>query len=505
MRTLSVRADAGVAMGTGHVMRCLALAQAWQDEGGDVLFAMAQRQPAIEARLRSEGVRVVAVEAEAGTSQDVAETIGLTCQHGAHWVVVDGYQFDAKYQAEVKGAGLKVLFVDDSGHSARYSADLVLNQNAHAHARLYESREPGTRLLLGTRYALLRREFRSQPRFERNIAPSARKLLVTMGGSDPHNLTQRVTEAIALLDLPDLEATVIVGGANPHAESLRAAAARSGQTVRLLSNVDNMSEWMRWADVAISAAGSTCWEMCFLGLPAVLLDFAPNQTPVARELSRLGAALHFGDAASAAPEPLAAELRELLTSPERRTAMAHAAVQLVDGKGAERVVGAMAADWLCLRRANAQDCRLLWEWANDPEVRRASFSSEPIPWDDHVKWFTGKLADPKCHLFVAYDRGKPVGQIRLDETGNREAEIDVSVAGGARGQGYAARLIFRVATEAFQNLAYLRLHAFIRSANLASVKAFERAHFSRVANAKICGQEAFHYVLERAQQLGYER
>src|SRR5215472_2343913 len=281
MRTLSVRADAGVAMGTGHVMRCLALAQAWQDEGGDVLFAMAQRQSAIEARLLSEGVRVVAVEAEAGTSQDVAETIGLACQHGAHWVVVDGYQFDAKYQAEVKRAGLKVLFVDDSGHARDYSADIVLNQNAHASCEIYASRHAHTRLLLGPRYALLRREFRGQRDLHGKITEQARRVLVTMGGSDPENLTLRAIEALELINVDRLEAVVVVGGSNLHASSLRAAVAKSHKNIRLLTDVSNMSESMKWAEVAVSAAGSTRWEMCFFGLPAVLIDFAPNQTPVA--------------------------------------------------------------------------------------------------------------------------------------------------------------------------------------------------------------------------------
>ena len=496
MGTLCVRADSGVAMGTGHVMRCLALAQAWQDKGGDALFAMAHRQPSVEARLQAEGVGVITVEAEAGSLKDAAATAGVARKHGADWMVVDGYQFDATYQEELKRAGLKVLFVDDSGHAGDYAADIVLNQNAHATAELYASRRAHTRLLLGPCYALLRREFRGQRGVPREIPPLARKVLVTMGGSDPENLTLRAIEALGLIAFDEREAVVVVGGSNPHSGSLRAAAAKLGKGIRLLSDVSNMSEWMKWADVAISAAGSTCWEMCFLGLPAVLVDFAPNQTPVAEELNRLGAAVHFGHAASVVPKAMAEAVETLMRSAERRSAMSQTAVELVDGNGAGRVVALLENDF-SLRRVEVQDCRLLWDWANDQEVRKASFSSAPIQWDEHVQWFSRKLSDEQCRMFIACDRGEPVGQIRVDRTAACEAEIDISVAPEVRGQGYATRLIDKAAAEAFREMSLSRLHAFIRPANRASARAFERANFRRVGTTSIRGNEALHYVLER--------
>jgi len=146
-------------MGTGHVMRCLALAQAWQDEGGEVVFASAEITKAIEDRLRAENVKLIALPVTAGTAKDVDLTSAAARECGAKWIVVDGYQFHAAYQRSLQQAGLKVLYVDDNGHLEQYWADLVLNQNAHAAEDLYKNREQKTRLLLGPRYALLRREF----------------------------------------------------------------------------------------------------------------------------------------------------------------------------------------------------------------------------------------------------------------------------------------------------------------------------------------------------------
>ena len=197
--TLIIRADASIAMGTGHVMRCLALAQAWQDEGGECIFAMAETTAASEERIRAEKFAVTNVVACPGTPQDAAQGVDLALAHHAPWIVVDGYQFDVEYQRKLKAAGLKLLVVDDTGHAGAYVADLVLDQNAHATKDLYQLREPYTVLLLGPRYALLRREFKTWRAWKREIAPIARKVLVTVGGTDPGNLTIRVIRALRML------------------------------------------------------------------------------------------------------------------------------------------------------------------------------------------------------------------------------------------------------------------------------------------------------------------
>ena len=189
---LLFRTDASVQIGTGHVMRRLALAQAWQDAGGRAMFAMAETTPAVWARLEAESCDVLSVSCDAGTAEDSLKTIALAREKSADWIVVDGYQFRADYQRALKAAGCKILFVDDYGHAAHYSADLVLNQNAGAEAQLYVHRESHTRLLLGPRYCLLRREFSSWRNWKREIPQACRQLLVMMGGSDADNLTARV-------------------------------------------------------------------------------------------------------------------------------------------------------------------------------------------------------------------------------------------------------------------------------------------------------------------------
>jgi UDP-2,4-diacetamido-2,4,6-trideoxy-beta-L-altropyranose hydrolase len=333
--SLLIRADAAVAMGTGHVMRCLALAQAWQDSGGRAVFALAQSTPAIEARLAAESCEVLAVTAQAGSAEDAEQTIELAGRAGAEWIVVDGYQFGVEYQAALKRAGLKILFVDDYGHAGYYSADLLLNQNAYANQGMYTACASHTRLLLGTRYCLLRREFSAWRGWKREIVRAGRRVLVTMGGSDPDNVTGVVMEALG--QLPDIEATVVVGGSNPHFEDLQQRASIYQNWLRLEKSVTNMPELMARADIAIAGAGTTCWEMCRLQLPMALIDLAENQKPIAQALDGLGAAIHLGGTESVTADGIAKRAANLLASERQRATLAERCGALVDGLGAERV------------------------------------------------------------------------------------------------------------------------------------------------------------------------
>jgi UDP-2,4-diacetamido-2,4,6-trideoxy-beta-L-altropyranose hydrolase len=336
-RTLLVRCDSSVAIGTGHAMRCLALAQAWQEAGGRAVFAMAEATPAIDARLQRENVEVTRLKAEPGSADDVQETIALARGKRASWVVVDGYGFGADYQSGLKHAGLKVLFIDDNGHAEHYSSNLVLNQNAYASDEPYRSREQSTKLLLGPRFALLRREFSAWREWKREIPVVARNVLVTMGGSDPDNFTNRVIDGLCGIAGEGLQIRVLAGGSNPRAASLEGLTGGEN-SIQVVTDATDMPEQMSWADLAVAGAGSTCLEMCFMGLPALLIDLAENQTPIAIELARRGTARHLGGSKSVTPDMVAAETRRVLASEAERHTMSQRGRQLVDGAGAERVV-----------------------------------------------------------------------------------------------------------------------------------------------------------------------
>jgi UDP-2,4-diacetamido-2,4,6-trideoxy-beta-L-altropyranose hydrolase len=341
--TLLVRADAGPRAGAGHVMRCLALAQAWNGAGGRSLFVLSEGAGALVDRLGDEGVPAFELREAAGGAADAARTAGLAWAEQAAWVVVDGYCFDEAYRLAVAASGARVVCVDDCGIDGPCGADVVLNQHGHACPELYRGCRADARLLLGTRYAMLRQEFRRWRGRERAARQEPRRVLVTLGGSDPANVTPRVLRALDRVPGGPLEVRVAAGPVNSRVNELRAAAAAVRHQVEVLPHVTDMPALMAWADVAVSAAGFTCWEMAFMGLPAVLVSVAPNQEPIAASLDAAGAARWVGGAANADERTLAAGLAELLCQPTLLNDMACRARELVDGYGAERVARALGA------------------------------------------------------------------------------------------------------------------------------------------------------------------
>ena len=150
---------------------------------------------------------------------------------------------------------------------------------------------------------------------------------------------------------------------------------------------------------------------------------------------------------------------------------------------------------LRIRRATRDDCRLYWEWANDPAVRQASFSSEPIPWEAHVEWFTRRLDAPDSRLYVISDaEGEPVAQVRFEIEGAC-AVVSVSVAASHQGKGYGAQALTMAARELFAETAVTRIDAYIKPDNTASLRLFEKAGYQRQADTTVKGQPAVHMAL----------
>lgn len=495
---LLIRVDSGLDMGSGHLMRCLALAQAWQDHGGTVLFVIACELPNAKTRLIEEGFDIINIQTNPGSAEDAYLTTELAHKYNASWVVVDGYRFGGDYQKAIKEAGLNLLFFDDYGHADYYPADVVLNQNIHADEKLYRNRAAYTKLLLGTQYVLLRREFLRWQGYQREIPETARKLLITMGGSDPQNATLKVLQALRYIDMDGLEAVVVVGGGNPHYETLRDFVRGVNLPVCFERDVKDISQLMAWADVAITAGGTTCWELAFMGVPFVIVVLAENQQPVAYSLNNIDCALNLGWHWDLSPSRISQHLMKLMQDHKYRTEMSQCGQRIVDGKGAMRVLSYVGFKVIKLRPACEKDCKLLWEWVNDPLVRNCSFNSDPISWEEHVKWFNKKLYDPNCFIFIAEDQnGIPVGQIRFD-INDEQAEVGLSIDKCWRGLGYGTLLIRYGVKEMFQNTTIKSIHAFIKPCNIGSIKSFERAGFKRVEPEYLKETRAEHYVLVRS-------
>ena len=329
-RRLVIRADADSIMGSGHVMRMIALAQAWAKDGGKVLFISRITADSLRERIVREGFVLIEPTGVYPESSDADFFLSQTSADD--WIAIDGYHFDTKYQQTVRQAGRFTLVMDDVNDRGEYAASILVNQNADALRYQYNVNSDAV-ILRGTRYALLRKEFRKHARVEKSIPGCGVKIFVTMGGGDPDNLTSRILQALGELTFPDMHVKVAVGAVNSDLDKIRQEAADLPFPCDLLQSVEDMPALMKWADLAVSAAGSTCWELCYFGVPMVLSVVAANQRGIAASLAKTGAALVMEEDFNLAL------LQSVIEDADKRTLMSRAAQALVDGKGSGRLAG----------------------------------------------------------------------------------------------------------------------------------------------------------------------
>ncbi|MEQ1748220.1 MAG: UDP-2,4-diacetamido-2,4,6-trideoxy-beta-L-altropyranose hydrolase [Prosthecobacter sp.] len=481
--TLCIRADADSRMGIGHVMRCIALAQAWQCAGGEVSFVTAADSPALLDRLALEGIKVTLLQAAPGSSADACELAHHAACNNATWVVLDGYHFGPEYRAIIKKADLKLIVIDDLADSDLSQADAILNQNHYATAELYKGLAGKTaRLLVGVKYTLLRHEFTELRRLPSRAAlPEIKTLLITLGGADAPNVTQRIMELLTSNPMQiKMHVVIIVGATNPHLNKLQAALPdlQKQHNAVLSINPPNMAELMRDADLAISASGSSTWELACLGVPMALIVTADNQREVARSLEKSHAALVLGEHPLFPQQDTFQKLHRLMFDQTSRSRMQIETRRMIDGDGAKRVVDRLVTHPLHLRLASFNDARLLFEWANDPLVRQMSFSADPISWENHIEWLNRCLGSDTFRFKIGLDdENRSIGLVRLNREGGI-ATLSISVAPEARGQGYASKLAKLASLEALNDNWCAEIHAWVKSENTASLKTFVRAGFT---------------------------
>jgi len=319
-------------------MRMLALAQGWQDVGGRAVFLFAQANEAMSQRLEKELCAVTVLHEIPGSKGDAEATTRFLRTHPAAWVAVDGYNFDQAYLMTLTESKVPVLVMTDYPHAEKFPVAALLNQNPPVRTDEYAARAPGTSLLLGLQYVLLRREFRAWSQRRPLRSGRVSRLLVTMGGADPDNVTERVVSALKGVLPANIQVTIVVGAQNVHGAKVKRAAHEAGLNFQYLERVEDMPALLSECDLAVCAAGATCWELAFMGVPMLAVILAQNQEPLAAAVERLGCGVNLGwhhqlDATKAAQMTAG-----LVKDSARLAAMARCGQALVDGGGTERVV-----------------------------------------------------------------------------------------------------------------------------------------------------------------------
>lgn len=331
-----VRADATRAIGTGHAMRCLAVAEALGERGYRCRYAMVEAMPGILARLGDCGIETAALPGPASGAEDLAATLALARRQSAAAIILDGYHFAAAYRAGLRRSGLPILTWHDGPEPiAALHADLVVDTTPDRGPESYRPANPGARLLLGRSYIPIRSEIRRRIGADRR---SDGTILVTFGGSDPLGLTAPV--ASALLNAAEVRLTV-VAGALADSSAAETLAARFPDRLRLEINAASMGELMAEARLAITAGGGTVAELAALGVPSVVVGVADNQQAPMRQAAAEGWCLTIdGRRADAVPRIAEAALA-LWRDVPRLDRLSRAARGLIDGRGAPRIAEAL--------------------------------------------------------------------------------------------------------------------------------------------------------------------
>jgi len=493
--SLLVRADADATRGTGHVMRCLALADAWKTRGGEVLLLSCCPEPLLRRRYENAGATVIEIGTPHPHTADLHATVAALQESMCHrnqrpWVVLDGYHFDTEYQTALRSAGCHLIVIDDTAQLPRYDADIILNHALNTESLAYNC-AADTLLLLGTQFGMLRPEFQRWRDLDRECPAVARKILVTLGGSDNGNATVKIIEALEQISEPHLQVRVVVGPLNPHLAEVQRVIASASVHFRVETDVVDTAPLMAWADLAVAAGGTTAWELAFMKVPALVFTLADNQLGVVRAIDEFGSARALGSPEILSAGEIAVAVTDLMLDRSARRQMIEKSRVLMDGRGVERVLNVMlqgmCGEKFQLRPATQQDALLLWQWANDPETRRNSFMSEPILWSTHKRWCTARIGSPDTRLWILEYRHVAVGQIRYDRTDPKTAQISFSIAPAYRGRSWGAQILSLTADRAGGELGVREVEGIAFIENVASRHAFIKAGFELCEEKNIAG------------------
>ncbi|MFW5500403.1 MULTISPECIES: UDP-2,4-diacetamido-2,4,6-trideoxy-beta-L-altropyranose hydrolase [unclassified Maridesulfovibrio] len=483
-RKLIIHANGSNKIGTGHVMRCIALAQEWISRGGRAIFVGHIEGENLAKRILDAKAQFSSLP-EDSSQQEIVNRLLAAIQDSpkGSWIAIDSYDFTSESQRELKERFQRVLLVDDYHHQPEYYASLILNQNIGAGEITYKAKRDCT-ILAGTDYVMLRNEFRAS--LSKKRKSDGYRILITMGGADEGNITRSVLEALESLNRDDISATAVLGPANRNRENIDDFARRTNMALETLQNINNMPELISDSDLVVSAGGSTCWEICALKKPMAVIITAENQQRLTLELEKNGAALNLGHAEDIRLRQLADNIANLLDSAPQRELMATTANKLVDGNGVKRIVDTMSEE-LILRNAVQDDCAMILEWANDPETRKWSFNQNPITLTEHEKWYAARLANPEAVYLIAENGlGDAVGQIRFEEI-EEGYEVHVLVSRQFRGGGTGSRLIRKASLHLLERKGDRQILARAKSDNIASVKAFKKAGYRITAEQDFFG------------------
>lgn len=499
---VAFRTDASYQIGTGHVIRCLTLAEALREKGARCKFICRNHEGNLIKRIRQSGFQTIELPLSdnAFHTNDASET-GITHRHWLctdwqtdsfqsatalsgeliDWLIVDHYAIGKCWETAMRSHCKRIMVIDDLADRL-HDCDLLLDQNlVEGFDSRYRNLLPAkTACLLGPQYSLLQPHYADlHPCAPPRLGPIQR-ILLYFGGADLNNLTGLAISAFLSLNLSEINLDVVVNPNGPNTKSIRRQVSGLPNIV-LHEQLPSLANLMLKADLAIGACGTTTWERCCLGLPTLAVTLAENQKRIAMKMADLGIIRLLGDQTSVDISGMTKSLKEIIESPNDLREWSLRCRDLIDGQGTNRLVRILlleASTPLAARKANLTDEDLLLAWANDPLVRQNGFNPNPIDPETHRTWLYKRLRSPEsCQIFIVEtEQHLPIGMVRFESCGN-DWEIHYSLAAYARGRNLGTSLLKTAMTSFRKSSENTEVFGRVKAENLPSRKIFQELGF----------------------------
>lgn len=497
---IAFRVDASPDIGTGHVMRCITLAKAFKKQDAEITFVSRQLTENLQDAIRLEGFSLKLLSYSLdnnidelkhaqwlGTSQllDAKATIEIIKEETFDWIVTDSYALDYRWHKQIRPYTKKIMVIDDIA-DREHDCDILLDQNYYSDMQArYQNKVPQScQLLLGPKYALLREEFSELRKLASVRTGDVNRILVSFGGIDPENYTEKTILALADINQYKFEVDVVIGTQHPKKNEIQQLCSQLSYVLHIQTN--NMAELMLNADLAIGAGGSTTWERCCLGLPAITIPIAENQEELVINAADIGV-IYYPKIKDDFKYEIETHVKALLGNPSLRKNISFAALNFVKPKGVNDVALFLLENEISLKNTSIDDMEKLFLWRNHIDIRNISKSKNKIDFESHKIWFMKVLNDPSKHLFIAYDNIEKaeVGVLRFDVV-DKIAEISIYLNPDKKhASGLGTKILKSGENWLLENTDTEMIKAIVLSENKISKRFFEKNNYTEEHSAYI--------------------
>jgi len=317
-------------------MRCIALSEELINRKNICYFISNIDNEILCKNIEKSNIILKKVSTFPDEKDDINFLINFSKKNEIDWIITDHYYIDIEYIKKLKEKKLKILSIDDNSNIHYYS-DIVVNQNIGAKNFLY-SAEKYTKFLLGPKYVMMRDELLNKN--NKKKIKDVQKLLITMGGSDHDNYTLKVLKSLKDLN-ENINVILVVGPLNPNYIKLKRFVKKMNVNIQLINSPKKISDIYLKSDIAISAGGTSCYELSYYGIPNLIITVAENQLNIAKEFDRRGISIYLGDKKEVTADIIKDKVNELINNHYLRKKMNQKGQKLIDGLGKKRIVDVM--------------------------------------------------------------------------------------------------------------------------------------------------------------------